>query len=173
MRESKAYISFLKNNLFLILAPGLLIGLISFYAESWKPVIYSQNILFEVAQKDFDPSNLIVIYDNAVGLVRAANVQKTLVADQSIEAGAVRIAPGLIRLDVSGTGREILLPSLENIREYVKEYYKDKGILIEQRGEIINGVKSPNVYLGFATGFLFGICIGLIFSLIRVYLRLY
>lgn len=169
LRESKAYIQFLRNNLLLIFAPGLLLGLLGYYYQSQKPVVHNQNILLEVVQEDFEPASLTVISDNVVGLVRSANVQKTLM----VEAGAVRIAPGLIRLDAFGTGREIVHQNLQNIKEYVKGYYNDKGIFVEQRGEVINSTKFPNVYLGFFLGFMFGLFVGLIFSLIRTYLRLY
>lgn len=166
-KESRIYLDFLRTNLPLLLLPTLLCGALAGYYQNQKPAVEHLNVLMEMKYNQGNVLSQIQLTDQAVSLLREANIQKQL----GIGEGKVQVykpGPLLLTIDISAAGINQLRASLEKLQTYAQLRFP-----LEQRGEIVQTSQKDSVLIWVAYGAIFGLLLGLLISMIRTYFQYY
>lgn len=165
MKESRLFLTFIRKNFILLIAPVFLGLLISIYFYSQQP---PQSKLFQSFRFEYSLDNVdtvIALADQAVTELRIQGFDAEFPGSKAIiyKPGPLAIAIEVLSPD-RNSGYELLLKETGYLRQNFTV-----STLTEPQISIIE----PNIFKYILTGVLVGFLAGLIVSLCREYLRNY
>lgn len=167
MRESRLYLNFLKCYLWYFAVPAILFGLVGYGVVLMQPKIYTLYRLYEANYRENNISEGIVIADQVVTLVRDRHIDRLIGLSPDTKVEVYKNAPLFVNLKVSSSSESVDLDrEMTKISQFVSAKYP-----VNQIGEQVRAVVSPNVALGLMIGMTIGGFVGLILALISSYFK--
>lgn len=178
MRESRLYISFLKNNWMWLLVPAFLGMTAGVFYQGLQPSSFRASQLLEMKYDQLNIPDRIALADHAITLIRSESVQQMLGIDRRSKVIAVKNGPLLIKLQLvlpdniqterTSSASGYTLDQLGKATKYLTGrfflYEVSSGRVVEER---------PDLVIGAALGLIGGLGAGLLLALIKIYLRSY
>lgn len=162
-KESQLYLHFFKTNFPLLLLPALLCGAFAGYYQLQRPAVEHLNVLLEMSYSQDNIQTQIQLTDQAVSLLREINIKKQLkVGEATIQI--YKPGPLLLKIDVSSAQSTKLKESLSLIQSFAQSNFP-----LHQQGELAQSFQKTAVWIWAVGGLSFGLILGLLFSLVRVY----
>jgi hypothetical protein len=167
MKESQAYLNFLKRNTLFLLLPIVLSLAAGSYYLFHKPVLYQAAEFFELEYNQSNLTSKTIEADELVATLRSPSLQETLIPSNT-HLTIFKPGPVAIQVEIQGSSQMAVLTSLEK----VKGYLDSKNVLIDVGTTELKNIY-PNYLLYFFAFLTTGLSIGLLLSLIREYFANY
>lgn len=167
MRESRLYLNFFKKNLLVFALFGLTSLGIGFAYQTRQPV---QVELTSLWQMDYDQTNVserIALTDQAVTLVRSANL-KSSISSPDVKIAVYKPGPLAIEIKTTGQVERVVAEVHRQFADYLISHFP-----VKQIGQEVVAYQQPQLVLGASLGLMVGLGIGLLISLIKTYLEKY
>ncbi|MBI4040161.1 hypothetical protein HY389_02295 [Candidatus Daviesbacteria bacterium] len=166
MRESRLYLSFLKDNLWLIFIPSVVVGLGAYAYQLKQPPKFHTSQLLQMDYNDKNIQDRIVLTDEAVTQIRSANLQGQLKVGTGERVNLFKPGPLSINLEVISGSKDRNLADISQINQFASAKFPLKTV-----GETVTIItKTPEVIFGLV-GTTLGFALGILISLIRTYWR--
>lgn len=165
MKESQLYIDFVKRNLLLLIAPVILVLIISIYLYAQVPskVRISQTFKMQYNLENID--TLLALTDQAVAEMRAQRFSDVF---GNSTVSIFKSAPLNISIDATSLNRDTSYALLLKETEYLRQNFTVAELTNPEITQI-----EPNLFKYLVSGLIIGGLIGLIISLIKEYLKNY
>lgn len=113
-----------------------------------------------------DVQQKIALTDEAVSVIRSANVESELGFAGKTYLSAFKPGPLLISLTVNSDNQTLVQTMLNKSSDYLRSHYQ-----LTELGQDVITVKSPNLFLGTGMGLVVGFLFATLISLMREYFR--
>lgn len=168
IKESQAYLIYLRKNLLILFLPIVLFSLVGFYIQITKPTVYILSRLLEANIFEDDVQKKVLLIDQAVSTTRQPHVLNGLSKDSSVELQLYKSAPLTITVSAISPEPLVLKTGVDNLSSYLEDKYKLKVV-----GQDITSVSKSNPLYGILFGATLGAICGLLISLIKTYFQTY
>ena len=165
--ESKVYQKFFLRNKYHLVCPSLLFVLIGAYLYFIQKPLYQVSELWQIDNSS-DMESQVVLADEAVSVLRNNLIQSKLGLNNHSKSNVFKISPFSISVNVSNPSNLQAELDLEKVSTYLTNNYPSQKLVEKQ---VMERKTSPWLFIGI--GFLAGISLGLLTSLVRTYLRNY
>lgn len=158
--ESQVYLNFFSKNWLRIALPGVLLPALTYLSLASEPAKFSRSFSLETGQGS--PSlERVVLADQLVSTLRSEGVKQELrLDDKSI---VYKSGPYLVSIELIGSND---LEASQKILTFSQENFKAIRV-----GSEVTSLKSPKLFLPLTVATGAGILLGIILSLIRLYLK--
>lgn len=122
--------------------------------------------MFQVSYNQVDVQQNISLADEAVSVIRSANVESELGFTGKTSLSAFKPGPLLISLTVNSDNQMSVQTMLNKSSDYLRAHYQ-----LTELGQDVITVKNPNLLLGIGAGLIVGFLLASLISLLREYFR--
>ncbi len=163
MRESRAYLKYFKDNLILLIAGTLLCGLIGFYYQYSRPLIYQSSALIEMNFNEANLRDKISETDELVTQARSVNLRNQFGLKVEENLNIFKPGPLSAQITVSSNNSNTQV-SLNSTLDYLNKHFS-----IHQLGQSIDNQTHANYWLGMLIGAGVGLVVTNLILLTRAY----
>lgn len=167
-RESAIYLSFFRENLWLIAVPAISLTLAGFLYRASQPVPYRLYALLEMDYQDSELPQKTLLTDEAVTALRTDVLTSGQTFDSQNRMRLYKVGPAAINVEIEGLQPENLRADFKKIASQAEAKYD-----FHQKGEVGVGVKELPQYIFELGGLAAGLLLGILAALIKTYLRKY